>query len=211
MACCIEVTGKEHLPHALKKFLPLSTRQPPRRSGRCASRAFDTSPTAAIKEKVWKLTSYMQAGIVGPLDAYVIAVNGCQLGALPLSNGISGLPYAIEAVFPVGPKALKIDRDTGKRVGQPFVTERFAIINANGANVATTPFVDPAYAGVSAIIGCSLDRSSEPKLPLDVVHNPFARNRIPPGVLGSAVDEWRADAAGTGELELRRAKALLAR
>ena len=40
--------------------------------------------------------------------------------------------------------------------------------------------VDPAYAGVSAVFGCSIDRFADPELPAYLVHNPLARseNRV---------------------------------
>lgn len=70
---------------------------------------------------------------------------------------------------------------------------------------ATTPFVDPAYAGVSAVFGCSIDRCADPELPAYLVHNPLARVRIPTGALGATVEEWIAEPAGMlGEFELTK-------
>lgn len=161
--------------------------------------------TAAIKEKWEKLGKYRQAGIVRDPDAYVIAVNGCQLGALPLNHGISRFPFAVEAVYCVGPVAVPVNPETG-RIGQSFVTEQTRILNANAAPVPTSLFVDPGYAGISAIIACSTDRSSSATLPLDIVHNHFARVRVPERILGSDGDEWVADPVGTAgeEIDLRK-------
>jgi hypothetical protein len=75
--------------------------------------------TAAVKEKREKLEIYLRKKIVGTNDAYVIAVNGCQLGAWPPERGTSQFPYALEAVFPVGELTIPIDRATGA-VGKPF-------------------------------------------------------------------------------------------
>lgn len=61
--------------------------------------------TAAIKEKWQKLLDYQQKKIVAGSDAYVSALNGCQLGALPVNHGITRYPFAVEAVYPVGPLA----------------------------------------------------------------------------------------------------------
>jgi hypothetical protein len=123
--------------------------------------------TAAFKEKWEKLGKYRAAGIVGEKDAYVIAINGCQLGALPMHHGISRYPFAVEAVYCVGPIAISIDPNTGK-IGKSFVTIRTNIRNANGAPVPTSPFVDPVYAGVSAVIALTKDRSDDATLPLDM-------------------------------------------
>src|SRR5262249_43760251 len=92
--------------------------------------------TAAIKEKWEKLNGYIAANIVRANDAYVIAINGCQLGRLPLQHGISGLPYAVEAVYGAGPIAVPVDKQTGK-IGSPFVSHRPQIQTAYGAPVPT--------------------------------------------------------------------------
>jgi hypothetical protein len=152
--------------------------------------------TAAFKEKAGKLTRYRADGIVKNGEAYVIAISGAQLGAMPLDHGISRLPYIVEAVLPVGPLAFAVDRDTGK-IGSGHVSERFVVRNANGAAVATTPFVDPAFADISAVIGFSGDRASSPSLPLYVVHNPLAGVRVPRGTFGPSVEEWWGVPVGT--------------
>jgi hypothetical protein len=152
--------------------------------------------TAAFKEKVEKLEMYLADGIVKRGEAYVIAIGGAQLGAMPLDHGISRLPYVVEAVLPVGPLAIAIDRDTGK-IGDSHVSERFAIRNANGAPVKTTPFVDSAYADVSAVIGFSGDRLRGPGLPMYAVQNPLANVAIVRGTFGPTVEEWWGVPVGT--------------
>lgn len=90
--------------------------------------------TAALKEKKEKLTGrrewdrvtgaevarpgYAAKGTVGRDDPYVIAVGACRLGQFEtdLHFGISQLPYAVEAVFPVGPLEVVINRETMKAV-----------------------------------------------------------------------------------------------
>jgi type I restriction enzyme S subunit len=164
--------------------------------------------TAALNAKWEKLNTYREKGIVGENDAYVIAINGCQLGALALQHGVSGRPYAVEAVYALGPVAVAIDKQTG-RVGKAFVTQRLNIANAKGAPVPTSLFLDPKYSGVSAIIACSMDRWTEASLPVDVVHNHFARVRLPERILGSTGEEWVTAPVGTAgeEIELRRLEA----
>jgi hypothetical protein len=160
--------------------------------------------TAAFKEKWQKLQEYQRKGIVGPKDAYVIAISGVQLGTIPMDHGISRLPLAVETVFPVGPLAVILNRET-HRIEGSRVSERFLIRNANNAPVPTTSFVDPACAGVSAVFGCSTDRCADPELPAYVAHNPLAHVRIAPSVLGAMVEEWFAEPAITpGEFELTK-------
>jgi hypothetical protein len=69
--------------------------------------------TAAVKDKAIKLAGYKAKDIVSDDDVYIIAVNGCQLGALPIHHGVSQLPYAVEAVYPAGPIAIPVDKKTG--------------------------------------------------------------------------------------------------
>ncbi|CEG09723.1 hypothetical protein BN961_03153 [Afipia felis] len=113
--------------------------------------------TSAIDAKWKKLQHYRNKGIVRPTDAYVIAVNGCQLSVFPETRGISQMPFGVEAVFPVGPLAYRINRETHK-FEETFISERFHLVNRNNAKVPTTPFIDPTYAGVSALIGCAAER-----------------------------------------------------
>lgn len=161
--------------------------------------------TAAIKEKWCKLKKYQKAGIVRDADAYVIAVNGCQLGPQSLNHGISRLPFAVEAVYCAGPLAIPIDPQTG-RLGETFVTLRNTIETANSFLVPTSIFLDQDYRGISAVIACSMDRSEKTVLPFDVIHNYFASVRVPERILSSAGEEWVAeltDCAGE-EISLRR-------
>jgi hypothetical protein len=159
--------------------------------------------TAAIKEKCEKLEDYRKKGIVGAGDGYIIAVNGCQLGALPLQHGVSQFPYALEAVYPAGPIAIPVDKATGA-FGQPFVSNRPKIETAKGKPVPTTIFLDKANAGVSAVMAFSHDRSEIPLLPLDVVHNHYASAPIPKQIFGPAIEEWGTEPDGKGGINVKK-------
>jgi hypothetical protein len=96
----------------------------------------------------------------------VIAINGCRTTGLGYQdNGITQLPFAVEAVFPVGPLAVRVNRNDGPVVGDAFHTA-------------------PEYANVSAILGCGRSHMRF-GLPLAVVHNPLARVSLQPGLLGA--------------------------
>jgi hypothetical protein len=56
-------------------------------------------------------------------------------------------------------------------------------------------FLDPAYAGVSALLGCSTCYAPNGALEIVVVHNPLARNPLPVGFLG-ATTEYQAERRG---------------
>ena len=76
------------------------------------------------------------------------------------------------------------------KFGTPYVSNRWAIDKAKGKSVPTFLFLDKSYAGVSAVAACSMERSEDPTLALDVVHNHFAKVPVPHGLFGPKVDEW---------------------
>jgi hypothetical protein len=108
--------------------------------------------TTAFDAKVSKLKTYLKKGTVLPTDAYIIAINGCQLGLTPGARGITQMPFGVETVFPIGPLQVSINRET-KKIEGASISLRFSIVNHNNAAIPTTPFVDPAYSGVSAVLG----------------------------------------------------------
>jgi type I restriction enzyme S subunit len=173
--------------------------------------------TAALKEKWEKLEGrtfinkatgvertipgYRAAGIVADEDVYVIAVNPCRLTtSRPIDEGASRLPFAMEAVLPVGPWAIPVD-DNG-RLGKAFRTLRYSIKNPNKSDVATDSFLNPAYAGVSALIGASTYSAAAEELQLIVIHNPYARNPLPQGLFGRATTEWVPSRVSEDEFEI---------
>lgn len=170
--------------------------------------------TAALKEKKEKLTGrperdrvtgadvvrpgYAAKSIVGPNDSYVIAVSSCRLGRFETDThvGISQLPFAVEAVFPVGPIEVVINRETMETVDTRH-GHRLFIRKPSGAEVPTDSFLSPDYAGVSAVLGspAGLNAACGANSPIVVVHNPLAINRLPVGILG-ADQEYVADDKG---------------
>lgn len=162
--------------------------------------------TSAIKEKAEKLLGsadgkargYLGNGVVAADDAYVITVNGCRLRHGPFSAllGISQFPFAAEAVFPIGPYQLQINRETLKVVERGHQV-RFHIEKPNGALVPASMFLDARFAAVSAIWAVELDGGSVigNRERTAVIHNPLATNPVPVGFL-NADDEYVAVANG---------------
>ncbi|MBI1886816.1 MAG: hypothetical protein HYS19_00340 [Nitrosomonadales bacterium] len=146
--------------------------------------------TSAIKTKVealigssdGKQTGYINSGLIAPNDAYVIAVNGCMLrgGRFPALFGISQFPYAAEAVFPIGPYQLRIDRETLEVIDRGH-QHRPYVLNKNGAKVPAYTFLDPCFNRISAIWAVDLNGGSAigNREPMVVVHNPNATNPVP--------------------------------
>ncbi|MGZ8934776.1 MAG: hypothetical protein ACXW04_07735 [Methylobacter sp.] len=170
--------------------------------------------TSAIKEKAEKLVGsadgkvkgYLKTGIVAPNDAYVIAVNGCQLRNGPFSAhfGISQFPFAAEAVFPIGPYQLKIHRETLEVVERGHQYRPY-IQNQNGAQVPAYMFLDPRFNPVSAIWAVDLNGGSSigNSEPMAVIHNPNAVNSVSVGFL-PADDEYVATPTSSNELTLKK-------
>jgi type I restriction enzyme S subunit len=151
--------------------------------------------TSALRDKRAKLQRYVADAVIPNTEATVIAVNGCRTTGLGYQdNGITQLPFAVEAVFPVGPLAVRVNRNDGRVVGDGFHTARFTIEKPNGAHVPTDSFLNPEYANVSAILDCSRSHMCY-GLPLAVVHNTLARVPLPHGLLG-ADKEYVADDEG---------------
>lgn len=143
--------------------------------------------------------------IVESGDAYVIAVNGCQLRNGPFPNlfGISQFPFAAEAVFAIGPSQIKINRDTLEQTGaghqhRPFISK------PNGSPVPAYTFLDARFKPISAIWAVDVAGTLIGNInPMAVIHNPNAFNPIPIRFL-PAHDEYVATPIGTEAFELNR-------
>ncbi|MDO9230490.1 MAG: hypothetical protein Q7U03_13115 [Syntrophales bacterium] len=175
--------------------------------------------TSAIKEKAEKLigssdgaiTGYIEKGIVASGDSYVIAVNGRQLrnGPFPALFGISQFPFAVEAVFALGPYQIRINRDSLEQTGAGH-QHRPLILKPKGAPVSAYTFLDARFQPISAIWAVDVDGTSAigNSEPMAVIHNPNAVNPIPIGFL-PAHDEYVAKPIGTEEFELNRIEGCL--
>jgi hypothetical protein len=151
--------------------------------------------TSALKDKRDKLTCSAATNVVGFNDCSVIAVNSCRLSDFAVDDlGISQLPFAVEAVFPVGPLAVPITNE-GQPSGNAGNVPRHTIQKSNGQDITTGNFLSPSYANVSAIIGCYKKDMVNGTLPLTLVHNPLANVPLPRGIFG-ANKEYVADDKG---------------
>lgn len=141
--------------------------------------------TSALRDKRAKLQRYVDDAVILATDSTVIAINGCRTTGGYQDNGITQMPFAVEAVFPVGPLAVQVNRNDGKVIGDAYHTARYTIEKPNGAPVPTDSFFDPTYSNVSAVLGCGRAHMLHGGLPLAVVHNPLATVRLPHGILGA--------------------------
>ena len=137
------------------------------------------------------MIGYLEKGVVGEDDSYVIAVNGRLLrrNGFPQLFGISQFPFAVEAVFPVGPIQVSIDLRTNEISGSAYQHRPF-VINKNGSSVPTSIFLDPAYRKISAIWAMDIDECEVigNTQYLEVVHNPNATQPIPSRLLPASAE-----------------------
>lgn len=154
----------------------------------------------------WVIFNYLDRGLVEPNDAYVIAVNSCQLRnwQFPTLYGISQFPFAVETVFRVDPYQLRLDRNTLEIVERGH-QHRPYIINKNDAQVPTYVFLDPRLRHISAIWAVDFNGKTEigGSDQMVVVHNPNAINPIPIGFL-PAENEYVATPSGSDKFILRK-------
>lgn len=169
--------------------------------------------TSAIKEKTDRLVGsahgrrgYLETGVVAPEDAYVIAVNGCRLrhGPFPALTGISQFPYAAEALFPIGPYQLQIDRVSLQIVDRGH-QHRVAVRKPSGASVPTFAFLDPRAKPLSAVWAVDFNGGTSigNVEPSAVIHNPNAVPALPYGFL-PCDDEYAARHLNDDELLFER-------
>lgn len=129
---------------------------------------------------------YLADNTVSDQDVLVVAVNGCQMrhGPFPALHGVSQFPYAVEAVFPIGPYQIQIDRETLQTVGQGHQM-RASIPKPSGALISASAFLDPQFEMISAIWAMDFNGSHAIQgiEPSAVIHNPNAKNRLPIGYL----------------------------
>jgi hypothetical protein len=151
--------------------------------------------TSVLRDKREKLEYYRTRNIINATDCTVIAVNSCRLQDYAINDlGSSRLPFAVEAVFPIGPIAFPINPD-GKPDGEPANVPRYTVQKPNNSLVPTDNFLNPSYANVSAIVGFWRKDMLNEGILLTVVHNPLAAVPLPRGVL-SAHREYVADEEG---------------
>jgi hypothetical protein len=152
--------------------------------------------TSAIKEKAEKLLGrterktgqrvpgYLERGIVGERDVYIIAVNSRLLrgfgGAFTELYGISQFPFAVEATLAVGPLQVRINRQTLEAEGSGH-QHRTRIRKPSGAEVPADTFLHTDFRPISAVWAVDVDEVlvlGETR-PMVVVHNPLASNPSP--------------------------------
>lgn len=141
--------------------------------------------TNALSVKKAKFLKYRRKGIVQDNDVCVIAITGHLLGGE--LRGVSQLPWAVEAVFPIGPLAVDINKQTGEHSAL-YTSERWTVRKLNRTDVPTDSFLNQANRYISAVVGCSRCWKDVAGYEMSIVHNPFADNRFPHKQFGADLE-----------------------
>jgi hypothetical protein len=140
---------------------------------------------SAIEDKYKKYLGYLSSAIVSPHDYVTIALNG---GLIPQSIFETDPPRILSALFPFGDRFVTIDRRTREVIDSGF-RYRDHIAKKSGAHVPTTLFASKDYHYLGAVIYSNSDAGNHPAATSDVgsdftvIHNPYAINPVPHGLL----------------------------
>lgn len=142
---------------------------------------------SGIEEKSRKFLRYLHNGIVSESDCAVIAVNG---RLIPHSLMETDPPRILSALLPLGERFVVLDRHSVEIVDQGF-HYRGCLTKRSGAEVPTTLFTSEEYIHISAVLFCNSDAGNHPDTQdgigsdFTLIHNPYARNPLPSGLLPS--------------------------
>ena len=155
---------------------------------------------SAISEKCKKYQDYLSAGILSPRDAFVIAINGCNVRTSMLDFDP---PRITRTVFPIGDEYITIDRDSGDVTNKGFHFKN-TVTKSRGSEVPIDIFLDKNYSYISGVLFSNSDCSNRPEINGEdfiYVHNPLADNPVPHEFLRIG-REYIADPSGN-EYKLR--------
>jgi hypothetical protein len=146
----------------------------------------------AIQEKYRKYVQYLKDNIVAPDEPYIIAVNSKRIRSIV---GDPELPFIAKSIFPFG-NLVAVWDTYEKHIVDSFYSFRDSIEKKSGNKVSTNVFLDPEYAGISAVLYSTVDALNRPKVcwsDFILVHNPLAGNRLSLGFFAFGVEHWKDD------------------
>ncbi len=141
----------------------------------------------AVIAKHEKLQGYLEKKIVKEGESYVIAVYGT---GIPGAGWDDPVPYAVQAVFPIGPLTGTPDLKLMKVVNWRYAY-RPCIRKISGGPVPTTTFLKDQFNGISALISGNPDPIEMLNPRLKLILNPLAKNPLPPDWLKRGIVYWK--------------------
>ncbi|MCZ6802597.1 MAG: hypothetical protein O7D86_01315 [Proteobacteria bacterium] len=133
---------------------------------------------SAIAEKCGKYQNYLDKGILESHDAFIIAINGCNVRS---SRTDFDPPQIVRSVFPIGDEYITIDRESGD-INDTGFHFRNAVTKASGAEVSIDIFIDEHYTYLSGVLFSNSDCYNRPVINGEdfiFVHNPIAKISVP--------------------------------
>ncbi len=147
--------------------------------------------TNSIASKSEKYYKYVRDGIINELDAFILAINGKNIGVV--SCDPSPIPAIVKAVYPLGEHTVTIDTETLEIIDERY-HYRGEVVKQSGSSVSTSAFLDPARSGISGILYSEealWDLSPAPERELIFIHNYLAKTPLKKGWLNSGREYWR--------------------
>ncbi len=144
---------------------------------------------SAIKDKSEKISNYIEAGIIKPDQAIIIAISSVLF---PVRNTGLCPPEIVKALYPVSHRVLEVERATGV-VRNSHYEYRNVIKKDRGACVATDVFLDSRFAHVSAVLFDETDWVNPGYIPgadFVMVHNSCATTPLPDGWFPRGREYW---------------------
>jgi len=143
----------------------------------------------AFETKARLMMEYIQAKIVQPEQATVIAIGGTMIAGI----GEALIPRIAKALLGVGDPVLHIGLTTGRAIDHS-IEHRDGVSKKSGIVVKTDPFLDPQYAHISAVIHSACNWVTHPARPgtdFTVFYNENANVKLPQGWLPVCEEYWR--------------------
>jgi hypothetical protein len=140
-------------------------------------------------EKCRKHASYLEKGVVGASDPYVIAINAAMVPSAMLEREV---PRIVRSLLPIGDGIVHLDRRSLKAVGSGHKYQS-SITKLSGGEVPTDLFLDCRFRPVSAVLYSCADafnHASETGAELLLLHNPLALNPLELGFLRRGREFW---------------------
>jgi len=136
------------------------------------------------------LNEYRKNGIVSSDDAFVIAINGMDIGFLILNP--SPIPLIVTSLFPIGEMRLTINTQK-LEVTNRELTYRDGVIKYSGNQVSTKPFLNPEHSGISGVLYSEVPFGKIPQKSGSeflFIHNRHAKIKMNKGWIKNGRDYW---------------------
>ncbi|MEO0879766.1 MAG: hypothetical protein AAFY22_08625 [Pseudomonadota bacterium] len=133
--------------------------------------------TGALHTKAGAFQRYTERGRIAVDDVRLVAIGACSFGAYASDNP----PSALKAVFPIGDKYMRVNRENFEIVEAGIETS-WTIARAN-AEIPRTAFLGDDYHHISGLIWSrvGIGNFNRSVRPISMIHNPVSEVPMPEG------------------------------